>query len=164
MSTKPNGKVKMDRIDLAILSILQREARITNQDLATRVNLSPSSCLNRVKRLEDQGYIGPFFGFVNLKAICRSVTCIATVTIQSQTQEDFLEFEEHIKDIPEIVECYTVSGAFDLFLKIICPDMDEYLNLINGLIDSIKPAVSINTHVVMTQNKQFSGYPLDKLL
>ena len=121
-------KRSIDRIDLKILSILQNNARITNHDLSSEVNLSPSSCLQRVRRLEDEGYLESYMAVINLNKICRTVTVLLTVSLHEHTNTNFKTFEKVINDFPEIVECFTVSGNFDYFLRVVCPDMDRYLN------------------------------------
>ncbi|GLS26343.1 Lrp/AsnC family transcriptional regulator [Marinibactrum halimedae] len=154
---------KLDRTDLKILQILQDEARITNQDLAERVSLSPSSCLQRVRRLESNGVISAYHAKVNLASVCRHVMCIATVTMKNHTREEFRAFEALINTIPEVVECVTVSGEFDFFLRIICPDMSSYLEINERLVSSVNYLVTINTHVVMNENKKFGAIDLSSL-
>lgn len=157
-------KNALDKTDLRILAILQKQARITNQELAKSIHLSPSSCLTRVRRLEENGLLESYFAKLNLNAICRNIMCIATVGIKSQSKDDFQKFDQHVQQTKQIVSCYTVSGEFDFFLQIVSPDMESYLSIIDRLIDSIEPEVIINTHVVMQENKGFSGFPLDELV
>lgn len=152
-----NTSVKLDRIDLRILHELQANARITNQDLAERVCLSPSSCLQRVRRLEQDDILMSYHAKVNLSLVCRHLVCIATVSLKNHSQSDFKAFEELVNSIPEIVECYTVSGEFDFFLKVICPDMASYLEINDLLVSSIDHAVNVSTHVVMSQSKSFNS-------
>lgn len=154
---------KLDKTDVKILQTLQKEARITNQELAERVALSPSSCLQRVRRLETQGFIDSYHAKINLSAFCRHIMCIATVSMKNHTQEDFRAFETLVEQIPEVVECFTVSGEFDFFLRIICPDMRRYLEINERLVSSANYLMSINTHVVMNENKQFYGADLESL-
>ncbi|WP_019601464.1 Lrp/AsnC family transcriptional regulator [Teredinibacter turnerae] len=155
--------VSLDKTDLKILQVLQAEARITNQDLSERVNLSASSCLQRVRRLEQAGVLMSYHSRINLPLICRHIVCIATVSLKNHSQQDFREFEQLVKSTPEVVECYTVSGEFDFFLKIICPDMNQYLKVNDALVSSVNRSITINTHVVMNQNKYFEGLDLGKL-
>jgi len=157
-------ELKLDRTDYRILSALQTNARITNQNLADKINLSPSSCLSRVRRLEETGYINQYYASLNLHKICRYTMCIATASIKSQKKQDFSEFEKQVNRIPEIIECYTVSGAFDFFLKIISTDMQSYVKLIDKLIASLECELNIVTHVVMSEDKHFQGLPLDSLV
>lgn len=154
----------LDRINRKILSILQTQARITNQTLADRVGLSPSSCLNRVKKLEDEQLIGPYLAVLNLPKLCRSVTVIATVSLKDQSTEAFKLFKSVAADIPEVVECHTVSGVFDFYLRIVSPDMLRYNEINDRLLDVLPGLVNISSHVVLETSKPFRGYPLDALL
>lgn len=156
--------MSLDRINRKILSVLQKEARITNQGLAERVGLSPSSCLNRVKKLEEEGLIGPYMAVLNLPKLCRSVTVIATVSLKDQSTEAFRLFRQAAQGIPEVVECDTVSGVFDFFLKIVAPDMLRYNAINDRLLDLLPGQVNISSHVVLETGKPFRGYPLDQLL
>ncbi|WP_027859039.1 Lrp/AsnC family transcriptional regulator [Marinobacterium jannaschii] len=154
----------LDKINRKILSILQQEARITNQQLAERVGLSPSSCLNRVKKLEEQELIGPYLGVLRMEKLCRSVTVIVTVSLKDQSTDSFRAFEKAARDIPEVVECYTVSGTFDFFMRIVAPDMLRYNQINDQLLDINPGMVNLSSHVVLNTDKPFRGYPLEQLL
>lgn len=156
--------MQLDRIDRKILSALQNEARITNQELAERVGLSPSSCLNRVRKLQDAELVGPYLGVINLAKLCRSVTVIATVSLKDQSTEAFRCFQQAAQGIPEVVECHVVSGSFDLFLRIVAPDMLRYNHINDQLLDVLPGEVNISSHVVLHTPKEFTGYPLNELL
>ncbi|WP_432474279.1 Lrp/AsnC family transcriptional regulator [Amphritea sp. HPY] len=156
--------MQLDKISRNILKVLQQDARITNQNLADRVGLSPSSCLNRVRKLEQAGLIGPYLGVVDLAALCRTVTVIATVSLKDQSTDAFRAFQQTAEAIPEVVECYTVSGSFDIFLRIIAPDMSRYNEINDRLLDVLPGMVNISSHVVLNTGKPFRGYPLDELL
>ncbi|MDN2663481.1 Lrp/AsnC family transcriptional regulator [Psychromonas sp. 14N.309.X.WAT.B.A12] len=153
----------LDRIDYKILDVLQSHARITNQELASRIALAPSSCLQRVRRLEEDGVIEGFHARVNLYSICRFVTCIANVDLKNHSYQEMLAFVEVVKSIPEIVEYYTVSGQCDFILKVICRDMRSYLEINDKLISSPDYVATINTHVVLNEDKAFTKVNLDTL-
>ncbi|GLQ05442.1 Lrp/AsnC family transcriptional regulator [Sneathiella chinensis] len=157
-------KRSLDRIDQNIISILQKNARISNKALAEQVGLSASSCLNRVRKLEEDGCIGPYLGHVTLERLCRSITCIAMVTLEHHTQQDFRTFEQFVQTLPEVVQCDTVSGSCDFILRIVCADMERYHQVNELLLNSGANVVNISTHVVMTENKRFQGFPLNRLL
>ncbi|MBT5385225.1 MAG: Lrp/AsnC family transcriptional regulator [Kordiimonadaceae bacterium] len=157
-------KKAIDQIDLKILSILQTDARITNHDLSNKVNLSPSSCLQRVRRLEDENYIESYMAHLDLDKVCRTVTVILTVSLHDHTNENFDTFNKAVSEFPEIAECYTVSGNFDYFLRVVCPDMKSYLALNDALIDKMKGTANISGHVVLNYTKSFGGYPIDILV
>lgn len=163
MVKTPKQSLKLDKLDLRILGILQQDGRITNQKLAEQVNLSPSSCLQRVRRLEQEGVIGSYHAHLNLDSIARHIMCIATVSLKNHTQEEFNAFESLIKTIPEVVECYTVSGESDFLLRVICPDMNRYVEINDQLVGNSSYQVTINTYVVMKENKSFSGVNLATL-
>lgn len=153
----------LDKFDLKILKTLQNDARITNQKLAEEINLSPSACLQRLRRLEQEGYFQSYNAILNLDKIARHISCILTITLKNHTQEDFDAFEKMVDEMPEIVECYTVSGEFDFFLKVVCPDMAHYLKVNDHLVRSGNYTVNIQTHVIMKENKAFTGVELESL-
>ncbi|MEY3017098.1 MAG: hypothetical protein RL336_233 [Pseudomonadota bacterium] len=156
--------MQLDRINKKILSVLQVDARITNHALAEKVGISPSACLNRVRKLESDGVIGPFLTNVNLPVLCRSITVIATATVKDQSTETFNQFLHEANSMDEVVECYVVSGNFDVFLKVVAADMPSYNLVIDHLVDSLPGLVHISSHVVMNTSKPFAGYPLQKLV
>ncbi len=154
----------LDKTDLRILRVLQTQARITNQDLADKIHLSPSSCLMRVRKLEQAGILESYHASINLRKICRIVQCIVTISMKNQTKKDFSQFQEFVNGVPEVLECYTVSGAFDFFLKIAAPNMERYLELTDLLIECTEAEINLSTHVIMDENKVTHAYPLDQLL
>ncbi|OUS39654.1 transcriptional regulator ['Osedax' symbiont bacterium Rs2_46_30_T18] len=156
--------MRLDKINRNILSLLQSDARITNQELAQHVNLSPSSCLNRVKKLEQAGLIGPYIGVVNLDKACRSVMAIITVKLQDQSTDGFQNFLSCARAIPELIECYTVSGSFDMFLRVAAADMIRFNQIVDELLDIIPGMVNLSSHIVLSTDKSFRGYPLESLL
>lgn len=153
----------LDRTDYKILDILQNNGRITNQELANQIALAPSSCLQRVRRLEVEGIISGYHARVNLHSICRFVTCILTISLKNHSYKALLAFEEEAKSMPEVIEYHTVSGVYDAILKVICCDMPAYLKLNEQLISSSKYSATINTHVVLDENKAFTSVDLDTL-
>ncbi len=157
-------KKAIDQIDLKILSILQNDAKITNHELSNRVNLSPSSCLQRVRRLEEEKYIEQYMAHIDLDKVCRTVTVILTVSLHEHTNENFQTFNKAVTEFPEIVECYTVSGNFDYFLRAVCPDMKRYLILNDELIARMEGTANISGHVVLEYTKSFDGYAIEALV
>ena len=155
--------LKIDKIDLKILETLQRNGRITNQHLAEKVCLSPSSCLQRVRRLENEQVIRSYHARIDLSHIARHIMCIATASLKNHIQNEFKAFENLVKSIPEVVECYTVSGESDFFVRIICADMNRYLEINEQLVSSSSNQVNINSYVVMKENTAFETVNLKTL-
>lgn len=160
----PPAKIKLDRIDRRILAELQQNARITNQRLSEKVGLSPSPCLQRVKKLEQAGLIGPYLARINLDKLCSHIVVIAAVTLRSHDDKGFRDFEASIRDVPEVVECIKVSGAFDYYLRFVCSDIGRYHELSDELLKVVPVIAQLSSHVVLAQTKPFTGLPLDHLL
>lgn len=154
---------KLDKIDYHILDILQKNSRITNQDLASMVSLAPSSCLQRVRRLQSSNLIAGYHARLNLSEICEFVTCIVNVKLKSHSHEELQAFTDVVKLIPEVVECYTVNGECDYILKVISRNMTAYLEINDKLVSSPLYVATTTTHVVFDENKAFTHVDLDTL-
>ena len=162
--TRERERLELDDIDRRIVKTVHREGRITNQALSEAVGLSPSPCLQRFRRLESAGVLGPYFAQVSLDRICRSITVIGTATLQTHDHEDFLAFEKRVAEIPEIVQCFKLSGDFDYLLMFQCPSIADYHDISEGLLRSGPGLIRLSSHVVLDETKPFDGLPLDRLL
>ena len=120
------GTPKLDRIDISILSTLQQQGNITNVNLAEAVGLSPSPCLQRVKRLEKAGYIQNYRAVINLKKLAEHVTVFTEVTLADHRRKDFVKFENEIKNHENVVECHLLSGGYDYLLKFVARGVTQY--------------------------------------
>lgn len=158
------AKGSIDRIDLRILSELQSHGRLSNKDMAEQVHLSPSACLERVNRLEKQGIIRHYQGIVDPKQLCRSVSVFATAKLHDHRQKHFIAFAEVVNTMPEVVECHMVSGHFDFILRVVCSDMDRYVELCNQLLDTGPRNIELTSHVVLEVTKPFAGLALEELV
>lgn len=133
--TTAKPPLKLDARDIKILSILQREGRIPKAALAERVNLSPTPCWERLRRLEDAGIIQSYGAQVSLSAFGPVTVVFVQVEIESHRHEDFTRFETAIRDIPEIVECWAIGGGMDYMCKIVVRHLSDYQQLIEALLD-----------------------------
>ena len=129
------SSLKLDRLDLRILSQLQKNGRITNVDLADAVGLSPSPCLIRVKRLEQAGYISGYGAQLRLEKLGDTLTVFTEVTLADHHREDFFRFEAAIRDVDEILECHLVSGGYDYLLRFLTRGVNHYQKVIEGLLE-----------------------------
>ncbi len=153
--TKP-----LDRIDLKILAILQQDGRITNQALSEQVNLSARACLERVKHLEQEGFITGYRAAINPLHLPH-VTVLAEVTLKDQRQTTMQEFQRRVRDCPEVVACYLVSGQYDYLVRFACPSIEHYRDLTNRWIDDLTLGVArIVSNTQLQTIKEFSGFPL----
>lgn len=121
--------LKLDKIDLAILAALQNSGRISNSDLADQVGLSQSACLRRVKGLEKEGVIEKYIAVMNQTAAGLPDNVFVQITVEKQTKELLTEFERIVKNCPQIMECYLMSGDSDYMLRVIVSDASDYEKL-----------------------------------
>ena len=126
---------KLDRLDLRILTQLQKNGRMTNVDVADAVGLSPSPCLIRVKRLEQAGYIAGYGAHLRLEKLGDTLTVFTEVTLNDHHREDFFRFETAIRDVDEIMECHLVSGGYDYLLRFLTRGVNHYQQVIEGLLE-----------------------------
>ncbi|SEK95131.1 transcriptional regulator, AsnC family [Colwellia chukchiensis] len=149
----------LDRIDLTILDILQKNGRISNHALAQHVNLSASPCLERVKRLEQDGYIERYGAFLNASKLKYGMTAFIQVTLDRTTADIFNKFRAQVIEIKEVAECHMVAGGFDYLLKIRFKDMAAYRVLLGTIVEL--PGISqTHTYIVTEHVKRHSGVPI----
>ena len=118
--------MKIDETDHAILDALQERARISNVELADRVHLSESACLRRVRALEEAGVIAGYSAMVDPVRVGLPSAVFVQLTLQRQDQTDLDAFEEAVQNIPEVMECYLMTGEFDYLLRIVVSDASDY--------------------------------------
>ncbi|ABG40735.1 MULTISPECIES: Lrp/AsnC ligand binding domain-containing protein [Paraglaciecola] len=147
------GQDTLDRTDLKILDILQRECRISNVELANQIHLSPTPCLERVRRLEKNGYIEKYVAHLNPKKLKANLTAYVQLSLASTSTESVKEFNQQVSEIDEIVECAMVAGQFDYLIKIRIENMDEYCKFLGSKLASIKGVTQTHTYVVMEEVK-----------
>ncbi|HXH02741.1 MAG TPA: Lrp/AsnC ligand binding domain-containing protein [Candidatus Competibacteraceae bacterium] len=151
----------LDRIDCKILDVLQRQGRISNVELAKQVNLSPTPCLERVRRLERDGYILGYHARLDPAKLGASLLLFVQVTLDRTTPDVFERFREEVQIIPEVMECYMVAGGFDYLLKIRIADMDSYRNVLGQMLTALPGIMQTHTYVVMENVKDTLVLPLD---
>ena len=130
------GMIKLDDRDLRLLSVLQTEGRITNTDLAKRINLSAAACWARLRRLETVGVLEGYGARISLSAFNSLSIIFMQAELASHQSEDFSLFEAAIQEIPEIVECWAVGGGVDYFLKFVCKDINTYQQVVDEIHDA----------------------------
>ena len=119
----------LDRTDRKILKLLQSEGRLSNAELAERVNVSPATCHRRTQRLFDEGVIGSVRAMVNPDHVDRAALVIVGVVLDRSTPQSFAEFEDAVRGLDFVLDCHLVAGDFDYFLKIRVKDMADFNRL-----------------------------------
>ena len=148
----------LDRVDIAILKTLQLDGRITNVELAQKVNLSASPCLDRVKRLEANGYIKRYGAYLNANKLDYGMTAFIQITLDRTTADVFKLFKKEVVKIKEVVECHLVAGGYDYLLKIRFGDMNNY-RLILEKVAGLPSMSQTHTYIVTEHIKEDSGVP-----
>jgi Lrp/AsnC family transcriptional regulator, regulator of ectoine-degradation genes len=155
--------IRLDERDIQILSILQREGRITKTELAKRVNLSPTPCWERLQRLEKQGLIEGYGANLS-SALIKGVTfIIMEIELDSHQQQDFDRFEKAISQKPEVIECWAVGGGIDYFAKIATASVNDYQRFVDDLLNAQLGLKRYYTYIVTKQVKRSNAIP-DSLL
>lgn len=127
---------KLDRYDLAILRVLQRKGRITKTALAEAVNLSPSPCWERLRRLEAEGYISGYRADINIALLGPVTEVLVEITLANHQSGDFKRFEHAIAETPEVVDCVATGGGIDYVMRLVVRDIDAYQRLMDRLLDA----------------------------
>ncbi|MBW6391743.1 MULTISPECIES: Lrp/AsnC family transcriptional regulator [Halomonadaceae] len=142
--------LKFDRIDRMLLEALQQDARLTTAELAELVSLSPSPCARRIRRLEQAGLIKRYRAELDKSRLGLTVTTFVQVRLDRHRQERVEAFEERMNDMPEVVQCHSVSGHFDYLLQVIVADMDAFEGWLRHfrqleMVDTVDSSFAIRT-------------------
>ena len=145
---------ELDRIDRNILNELQKDGRISNVELSKRVGLSPTPCLERVRRLERQGYITGYTALLNPQYLDASLLVFVEITLNRGAPDVFEQFNTAVQKLDDIQECHLVSGDFDYLLKIRTPSMVAYRSVLAEKISTLPHVASTSTYVAMQAVKE----------
>ncbi|MER8993429.1 Lrp/AsnC family transcriptional regulator [Mesorhizobium sp. M0145] len=155
---------KLDPIDLKILDAIQRDGRITKLALAEKVGLSPTPCWMRLRKLEKAGIVSGYHARIAMRAIAPVATVLMEVTLANHRQADFDRFERVIRNIPEIIACWSVGGGVDYLLKVMARDIDAYQRLVDNLLEREIGIDRYFTYIVTKTVKEESVLPVADLL
>ncbi len=150
----------LDAIDWAILSLLQDDARLSNVDLAKAVGLSPSPCLARVRALEEAGYISRYVSLLDPRRIGLTVSVFIQVALEKQVERALGVFEQAIRDRPEVMECYLMTGESDYLLRVVVPDLQALERFILDVLTRIPGVGNIKSSFALKQVKYQTALPL----
>ena len=119
----------LDSTDRRILTVLQKNGRISNADLSERINLSPSACHRRVQRLEQDGYIRGYVAMCDPKRVGKATTVFVEITLAGQADEVLDAFEREVALVPEVLECHLMAGKSDYILKVVAEDTEDFARI-----------------------------------
>ena len=156
-------RLKLDSIDQNILTALQENARLSNVDLARKVGLSPSPCLRRVRALEDAGVIMRYATLVDQAAVGLPMSVFVSVSLERQVEEGLETFEATIKQRPEVMECYLMTGTSDYLLRIVVADLAAYETFLKEHLTRIQGVRSIESSFALKQVAYRTALPMHEV-
>ena len=153
-----------DRYDRKILEEIQKNARITNQELADKIGLSPSPCLRRVRALEESGIIKDHVTRLEPAALGLKLMAFIHISMDRHTPERFANFEKHVNEYPEVIECHLITGqSADYMLKVMVPDMDYYQEFLLNKITPLEGVTGAHSSFILRNPVSRTQLPLNHL-
>ena len=153
--------MELDRFDRQILQVLQQDGRISNQDLADRIGLSPSPCLRRVRALEDAGIVTGYRALLDATSLGYTLMALIYITMDMHTPERFENFEKEINQIGEILECLLITGQdADYQIKVVVKDMDAFQELLLNRITRIQGVTGVHSSFVLRRVVDKTALPV----
>ncbi|MDX2005410.1 MAG: Lrp/AsnC family transcriptional regulator [Meiothermus sp.] len=151
----------MDKIDSKLLELLQDDSRTSHADLAKAVGLSPTGIHKRLKRLEEQGYVKQFTVVLSRERLGLDLLCILLVTFKTNlAMKNLHSLEKAIAQFPQILECYTLTGAYDAVLKVLVRDHNDLRKFLRDFSDAQNVVERVHTAIVLEELRERSGLPL----
>lgn len=151
----------LDKISKKILHELQDDGRISNLELSTRVNLSPAACLERVRKLQEQGYILGYTAQLNPELLDLALLVFIEVVLDRTTPDVFDAFKRSVQAIPDVLECHMVAGGFDYLIKARVRDMSAYREFLGKSLLQLKGIRETHTYAVMEEVKSTTKLPIN---
>lgn len=152
--------MNLSAADLTILDLLQQDASLTSQEIADRINISQSPCWRRINRLEKDGYIQRKVTLLNREALGMEVVVFATVNLTTQGRDNLEEFENEVKILEEVMECYTMAGTWDYMLKIVVRDIRHYELFVREKLTKLAHIGEVHSHIAVTEIKNSTILPI----
>lgn len=155
----PRNK-RIDKTDVRILELLQKDSRITTAELSERLSLSTSPCWRRVKQLEDTSIIKGYGVLLDRKKIDLGVMVFVRVSIDSHSEKEAKKFEEEVTALDYVVACYSIGGDADFLLQVVSPDLDTYAEFSMSTIRRLPGIKEMQSMFVLKETKPFTGFPV----
>lgn len=152
---------QIDQFDRKILALLQQDARLTNNELSARVNLSASQCSRRRQRLEDEGYVRGYRAILNRDRLGFPLVNVITVTLATHNRDNARHFANLVARLPEVQEAHALTGEMDYLLKVVTPDLKSLADFVNGVLLPHESVQHVKTAIVLETLKETDALPLD---
>ncbi len=154
----------LQKTDIDILRLLQRDAGISSGAIAEKLNMSQSPCWRRINKIEQEGYIRKRVALLDRKALGMEVVVFATVSLTANGRRNLEEFEAEIMQYPEVMECYTMAGIWDYMLKIVTRDISHYEAFVRNTLTHSPHIRELHSHMAVTEIKNSTELPLETQL
>jgi DNA-binding Lrp family transcriptional regulator len=141
----------LDKRDVKILAALERDGRMPNAELAARIGLSESACLRRVRQLEAEGYIEKYAAVLSPQKLGLNVSLLARITLKSQTDRDLRAFEDAVRTVPDVVECYLTTGESDYVLRVVAARAEDIERLHSKVLTKLPGVARVESSFVLRQ-------------
>lgn len=151
----------LDETDIRILKLLQENARLTTREIADKLNKTATPVFRRIKRLEDEGFIKKYVAILDPGKIERSLIAITHVHLKDHSKDSLLGFESEIIRLPEVLECYHMSGEYDFILRVAVKDLEAYHDFLMNRLFGIMSVGSVQSTFVMKECKHESAFPIN---
>ncbi len=152
--------MKLDRYDKSILKALQKNGRVSNVQLASRVNLSESACLRRVRALEESGIIERYAALVSQREVSLAGNVFVNIGLHREEESELAAFEDAVRNIPEVMECYLMTGEFDYLLRVVVSDMADFERLHRDSLTRLPGVARVNSSVAIRTVQKKTELPL----
>ncbi|PWG78342.1 Lrp/AsnC family transcriptional regulator [Pararcticibacter amylolyticus] len=154
------ASTELDKADLEILRLLQKDASLTNKEIAFKIRKSIATVHDRVRRLKEQGYIQRVVAILDRRKINRSLIAFSHVLLNDHTAETLSAFEREVSKFPEVMECYQMTGTFDFILRIATSDIDTYHDFYRNKLATLPNITTVQSFFVLSETKSDTAYPL----
>lgn len=153
-------KNELDKTDMAILKLMQQDARLTNKEISFKLHKSVATVHERIKRLQQEGYIKKIVAILDRKKIDRSLIAFSHVQLDAHTAETLKGFETEVAKFPEVMECFQMTGQFDFILRIATKDMESYHDFYRHKLATLPNITTVQSFFVLSETKSDTAYPL----
>ncbi len=151
-------RTNLDKTDVQILALLQQNAKLTNKEIAHSIHKSVTPVYERIKRLEREGFIRGYKTLLDRNKIGRTLLAITNVQLKEHAQDMLQVFESQIKQFPEVMECYNMTGVYDYLLKIVVKDMNSYQDFVMNKLAGLPNIHQVQSSFIMTEIKNDTAY------
>jgi Lrp/AsnC family leucine-responsive transcriptional regulator len=150
----------LDTVDLQILRLLQKDASLTNKEIAFELDKSVATIHERIRKLKEQGYIKKIVALLDRKKINRGLIAFSQVLLNDHTAQTLATFEKEVSRFPEVMECFQMTGTFDFILRIATSDMDAYHDFYRNKLATLPNITTVQSFFVLSETKSITAYPI----